>query len=139
MAEDSELQALSRILFGQAHRLAVMFAIARGDGLFNPGDMSAELGFRAQSSIQDPLRDLEKAGLITRSPKVGTRVFYTRNPSKVWPWIEEIVAAQRPAPGTDGGSPSEDHTRTRPVAQRGASVQERADTIDPPSRGDPLT
>ena len=94
MADDGELQALSRILFGQAHRLAVMFAVAQGDGLFNPGDVAAELGFRAQSSIQDPLRDLEKAGLITRSPKVGNRVYYTRNPSKVWAWIEEIVAKQ---------------------------------------------
>ena len=94
MADDGELQALSRILFGQAHRLAVMFAVAQGDGLFNPGDMAAELGFRAQSSIQGPLRDLEKAGLITRSPKVGSRVYYTRNPSKVWAWIEEIVAKQ---------------------------------------------
>jgi hypothetical protein len=93
-ADDKELQALSRILFGQAHRLAVMFAVARGDGLFNPGDIAAELGFRAQSSIQDPLRDLERAGLIGRAPKVGNRVYYTRNPSKVWTWIEEVVASR---------------------------------------------
>ena len=100
-AQDLELQGRSRVLFGQAHRLAVMHAIAQSDGLFNPGDMAAELGFRAQSSIQDPIRDLVSAGLISRrdNPE-GRRTYYARNESKVWEWIEEAVASLKTADST---------------------------------------
>jgi hypothetical protein len=90
-AEDEALIALSRILFGQRHRLAVMIAVARSSsGVVNPGDLAAELGFRAQSSIQDPLRDLCAAGLLARLPDTSGRTYYERQESKVWAWIEDL-------------------------------------------------
>lgn len=92
MAQNERLQSLSKVLFGQTHRLAVMVGIARSDGLFSPGDLAAELGYRAQSSIQDPLRDLETAGLIARLPKVGNKVFFRRLDSRAWLWAEELLA-----------------------------------------------
>lgn len=91
LASDERLQTLSRVVFGQAHRLVVMVGIARSDGVFSPGELAAELGYRAQSSIQDPLRDLEAAGLISRLPKVSGRVYFKRADSKAWAWAEELL------------------------------------------------
>jgi hypothetical protein len=92
LAESEALRALSRVLFGQAHRLAVMVGIARGPREFSPSELAVELGFRALSSIQDPLRDLEESGLITRMPKVANRVRYRRNKSRGWAWAQELAA-----------------------------------------------
>ena len=94
LASNERLQKLSRTLFGQAHRLAVMTAIARSDGDVNPGDLAEQLGFRAQSSIQGPMRDLVEAGLISELPEVPgmRRKYYRREESKVWAWIEEVAA-----------------------------------------------
>jgi hypothetical protein len=70
-----------------------MCAIARSGGDVNPGDLAADLGFRAQSSIQGPMRDLLKARLISELPDVGTRrKSYHREERKVWAWIQEEVA-----------------------------------------------
>lgn len=91
LADDPDLQALSRVLFGQAHRLTVMLGVARSNGVFSPGDLAFELGFRAQSSIQDPLRDLALAGLVSRLPKVGNRSYYRRCESRAWDWVEELA------------------------------------------------
>jgi hypothetical protein len=92
LASDKDFQALSRTLFGQAHRLAVMSAIARSRGVVNSGDLAADLKFRAQSSIQGPMRDLLKAGLLSELPDVGTRrKLYERKECSVWAWIEEVV------------------------------------------------
>lgn len=92
LAQDEDFQERSRTLFGQAHRLAVMTAIARSAGDVNPGDLAAELGFRAQSSIQGPMRDLLEAGLISELPDAGMRrKFYRREKSMVWAWIEELA------------------------------------------------
>lgn len=83
---------MSKILFGQVHRLAVMDYIARSaDGLINPTDLSAALGFAAQSAVQAPLRDLEQANLITALPSVGGRTYFQRTDSLVWPWIVSVV------------------------------------------------
>ena len=70
-----------------------MVGIARGPKEFSPSDLAAELGFRALSSIQDPLRDLEESGLITRRPKAANRVRYQRNKSRGWAWAEELAAS----------------------------------------------
>lgn len=86
------MQALSRTLFGQAHRLSVMVAIARGDGVVNPSDLASGLGL-VQSSIQLPMRDLEAAGLISRLPTSVGRTYFTRSKSKVWEWAEELVSS----------------------------------------------
>lgn len=87
----AKLQRLSKVLFGQQHRLAVMLEIADSDGVINPGDIADALGFRAQSSIQNPIRDLESAGLISRLPVTGGKAYYQRNDSLVWAWVKELV------------------------------------------------
>lgn len=92
LSDSENLRALSRVLFGQAHRLAVMVGIARGSREFFLGDLAAELGFENLSSIQDPVRDLEASGLITRLPKAAQRVRFRRNKSKAWGWVEELAS-----------------------------------------------
>ena len=90
-AQSTRVQDLSSIVFGQKHRLALMAAIAQSDGLVNPSDLAEELGFRAQSAIQNPLKDLVAAGLITRQDGVG-RVHYRRNPSSLWAGALELLS-----------------------------------------------
>ncbi|HEX7826879.1 MAG TPA: ArsR family transcriptional regulator [Mycobacterium sp.] len=85
------VQELSRVVFGQKHRLAVMAAIAQSDGLVNPSDLVAEIGFHAQSSIQQPLKDLTTAGLITRQDGMG-RVYYRRNPHALWAAAVDLLS-----------------------------------------------
>nr|WP_238994873.1 winged helix-turn-helix domain-containing protein [Mycolicibacterium chubuense] len=89
-AQSAGVQALSGIVFGQKHRLAIMAAIAQSDGLVNPSDLASELGFRSQSSIQVPLKDLTEAGLITREDGMG-RVFYRRNAHPIWAAALELL------------------------------------------------
>jgi hypothetical protein len=89
-AQSERVQQLSAIVFGQKHRLAVMSAIAQSDGLVNPSDLAAELGFRAQSAIQQPLKDLTAARLITREDGLG-RVYYRRNPHALWDAALEML------------------------------------------------
>ena len=89
-AQSERVQELSAVVFGQKHRLAVMSAIAQSDGLVNPSDLAAELGFRAQSAIQQPLKDLTTAGLITRQDGMG-RVYYRRNQHTLWDAAIELL------------------------------------------------
>jgi hypothetical protein len=85
------VQELSRVVFGQKHRLAVMAAIAQSDGLVNPSDLAVELGFPAQSAIQQPLKDLTAAGLLTRQDGMG-RVYYRRNQHSLWDAAIELLS-----------------------------------------------
>jgi hypothetical protein len=88
------ISRLSRVLFGQEHRLAVMIAIARSDGLFCQQDLVAQLGLPAPSSIQGPLRDLRLAGLVQPLPDLGTRkVWLRRQESLAWDWVLELDEA----------------------------------------------
>ena len=67
----AQVQELSETMFGQRHRLALMAAIAQSDdGIVNPSELAEILGFRAQSSIQMPLKRLVDAGLLTRIPGI---------------------------------------------------------------------
>lgn len=68
-----------------------MAAIAQSDGLVNPSDLVAEIGFHAQSSIQQPLKDLTTAGLITRQDGMG-RVYYRRNPHALWAAAVDLLS-----------------------------------------------
>ncbi|WAJ48036.1 MarR family transcriptional regulator (plasmid) [Mycobacterium sp. Aquia_216] len=90
-AQSGRVQELSAIVFGQKHRLAVMAAIAQSDGLVNPSDLAAALDFRAQSTLQQPLKDLTAAGLITREDGMG-RVYYRRNPHSLWGAALDLLA-----------------------------------------------
>lgn len=102
-AQSTGVQKLSAVVFGQKHRLSTMAAIAQGDGLVNPSDLAAELGFSAQSAVQLPLRDLAEAGLITRQDGMG-RVYYRRNPHPIWDaaleLLHQALAADLPADTT---------------------------------------
>lgn len=90
-AQSPTVQELSAIVFGQKHRLAVMAAIAQSDGLVNPTDLAAELGFRSQSSLQQPLQSLTNAGLLTRQDGMG-RVYYRRNQHSLWGAALELLS-----------------------------------------------
>lgn len=90
-ARSERVQELSRVVFGQKHRLAVMAAIAQSDGLVNPSDLATELGFPAQSAIQQPLKDLTAAGLLTRQDGMG-RVYYRRNQHSLWAAALELLS-----------------------------------------------
>jgi hypothetical protein len=92
LAESTELRTLSRVLFGQAHRLSVMVGIARSGKEFVLSDLASSLGFENLSSIQDPIRDLEASELITRMPKVANKVRFRRNKSLAWKWAEELAS-----------------------------------------------
>jgi DNA-binding MarR family transcriptional regulator len=87
--ERSAMQELSKCLFGQVHRLAVMIAIARApkSGV-NPTDLAADLRL-PQSALQAPLRDLVGAGLLQREPS-GRRNRYRRVDSLAWDWVLEL-------------------------------------------------
>lgn len=78
-----------------------MLAVARGDGVINPGDLTEQLGFRAQSSVQAPLRDLTRAGLITRVPTSSGKTYYRRNSSLAWAWVEEVAVTAQASPPSD--------------------------------------
>ncbi|MCX6398303.1 MAG: hypothetical protein NTX33_00025 [Propionibacteriales bacterium] len=89
LANRSLVEERSKLLFGQAHRLALMIAIARSsDGRVNPSDLSLALKL-PQSSFQMPLKNLVDARLLMRE-SAGRRNYYQRQPSKIWDWILEL-------------------------------------------------
>lgn len=92
-AASAKVQELSEVVFGQRHRLALMAAIAQSeDGIVNPSQLAETLAIRAQSSIQEPLKRLVKAGLITRISGLEGRVYYRREDSQAWDFALELLA-----------------------------------------------
>lgn len=87
----SDLEDLSKTLFGQIHRLAVMVAIARSDGRVNPTELAADLGFTSLSAIQSSMRDLETAGLLVRESSESRKTYYLRQQSHAWPLAIELA------------------------------------------------
>lgn len=88
-------QDVSKYMFGQVHRLAVMSAIAEApDGRVNPTDLGLQLGL-AQSALQAPLRDLEALGLLKRVNDFGRRVTYERRESSAWALARELTELAR--------------------------------------------
>lgn len=71
-----------------------MLAIGRHqDGLICMTDLAHELGFRSQSSVQDPMKALVAAGLLMREDLAEGRVrWYRRVASPAWAWAEELAA-----------------------------------------------
>ncbi|SLL30150.1 putative transcriptional regulator [Mycobacteroides abscessus subsp. abscessus] len=90
-AQSESVQKLSKTVFGQKNRLAVMAAIAQSEGLVNPTELQVQLRFAAQSSIQDAVRDLVAVGLLSRVDGDG-RVFYRRNPHALWTAAIDLLA-----------------------------------------------
>ena len=93
-----QIRLLSSVLFGQHYRLEVMVAVADSpSGKVCLSDLAEELGHRSVSNIQAPLRDLVRAGLLTRLPDGDTRrKWYRREASKAWEFAREAAAS---APG----------------------------------------
>lgn len=87
------MERLSKTVFGQIHRLAVMSWIAQSEDVINPSDLAADLGLPSLSAIQNPLRDLVEAGLILRLPTTAGRTYYEKVDSSAWSFAEELVAS----------------------------------------------
>jgi DNA-binding MarR family transcriptional regulator len=70
-----------------------MTAIASSsDGLVCLSDLARDLNVTA-SNLQKPLRDLVRAGLVSRLPSGDSkRKFYARNDSLAWAFALEIAA-----------------------------------------------
>lgn len=90
----NDLRLLSQRLFGQWYRLEVMVAIAQStDGIISLGELAAQLGLTA-SNLQNSLRDLTRAGLLSRLPPGDSkRRYYRRNESLAWAFVQEIAAS----------------------------------------------
>ena len=86
------LRETSRQVFGQAHRLEVMLAVARSDdGIVCLTELAKALEVSV-SSLQKPFQALVHARLISPLPDADSRYrFYTRNPSAAWAWAEELA------------------------------------------------
>lgn len=86
------LRKLSRIVFGQTHRLELMLAVARSpDGIVSLTELAKALDVSA-SSLQTPLQSLVQSQLLSPLPAVDSRYrFYSRNPSAAWQWAEELA------------------------------------------------
>ncbi|WP_445256332.1 hypothetical protein [Nocardioides aurantiacus] len=89
---------LSKTVFGQELRLAVMLYIGRHpDGLFCYSDVAEGVEVRSASSVQEPLKALLDAGLIVRQDSLpGDRHrWYRRLESSGWAFAEELLAMSR--------------------------------------------
>jgi DNA-binding MarR family transcriptional regulator len=86
------VRGLSKAVFGQELRIAVMVAIGESDGVFTLTNLAEQLGIYNPSLIQKPLKSLEDAGLIERMPNVGSRsVYFRRNDaSSAWKFASEL-------------------------------------------------
>lgn len=89
----TELRAVSRVAFGQAHRLELMLAIGSAeDGLCTLTELSKQLDV-TMSSLQRPFQALVELGLITALPDADSRYrYYARNPSPAWSWATTLEA-----------------------------------------------
>lgn len=88
------MRHLSKVVFGQELRLAVMLFVARHpDGLFCFSELAEGVDVRSASSVQDPLRALLEAGLIADQDGLpGDRHrWYRRVDSSAWTFAEELA------------------------------------------------
>lgn len=100
------MRAVSRVAFGQAHRLELMLAVAASeDGLCTLTELSRHLDV-TMSSLQRPFQALMDLGLLTELPDAGTRFrYYARNPSSAWQWAGELAEASGASVGLVADSP----------------------------------
>jgi DNA-binding transcriptional regulator GbsR (MarR family) len=85
------LRDLSQAVFGQRYRLELMLVVAASsDGIVCLTDLARELDISI-SNLQNPLRAMITAGLLTPLPRGDSRrKFYIRNPSAAWTWATEL-------------------------------------------------
>jgi len=86
------VRSLSKAVFGQELRIAVMVEIGESDGIFTLSNIAEKLGL-FPSLVQVPLKSLEAAGLIQRMPRAGSRsVYFRRNDaSSAWKFASELL------------------------------------------------
>lgn len=94
--EQKALRHLSKVVFGQAYRLEVMWAVANSvDGIVNLTDIAGQLRLPV-SNVQKPLSVLVDSGLLTELPQGDSRRKHLlRQPSSAWKWTEELCALAR--------------------------------------------
>lgn len=105
IAGSAAVRSLSKAVFGQEMRIAVMVAIGESDGMFTLTSLVERLGLSTPSLLQKPLKSLEDAGLIERMPNVGTRSVYyqRREDTSAWKFAGELAEhAQRGAQASRG-------------------------------------
>jgi len=92
-ANVERLRAVSRVAFGQTHRLELMLAVLRiEDGVCTLTDLATLLDVPV-SSLQRPFEALVDLELIRPIPDGETRMrFYFRTPSAAWDWARELAA-----------------------------------------------
>ncbi len=91
------LRAMSKIAFGQTHRLELMLAI-RGadDGLCCLSDLALVLNVPL-SSLQRPFDALIELDLIRAIPSGDSKnKFYIQTPSPAWDWAESLASGLAP-------------------------------------------
>jgi DNA-binding MarR family transcriptional regulator len=93
IADSDAVRSLSKAVFGQELRIAVMVAIGESDGVFTLTNLAERLGVYSLSLIQKPLKSLEDAGLIERMPSAGSRSVYFRRDesSSAWKFASELL------------------------------------------------
>lgn len=93
IADSDAVRSLSKAVFGQELRIAVMVAIGESDGVFTLTNLAEQLGIYSLSLIQKPLKSLEDAGLIERMRNPGSRsVYFRRNDaSSAWKFAGELL------------------------------------------------
>ena len=92
VSSPEQVRAWSEVMFGQRYRLELMVAIAEDDtGLVCLTDIAKALEVTA-SNLQQPLKNLARAGLLTAMPKGDSRrLYYRRNPSAGWAFARELA------------------------------------------------
>ncbi len=93
--ERDDVRDLSRLVFGQDHKLAVLLVFVRADGPMTIGDVTSAVGARNTSSLQRPMQDLLRVGFISESASsVATDRArrYEKSDSAVWALAEELYA-----------------------------------------------
>jgi DNA-binding IclR family transcriptional regulator len=82
---------MSRVIFGQTHRLELMLAVAASpDGIVCLTELAKELEVSV-SSLQRPFESLVQSRLLSPLPDADSRFrYYARNPSSAWSWAREL-------------------------------------------------
>lgn len=92
-ASVERLRAISKIAYGQSHRLELMLAVLQQeDGIVSLSQLSDSLEV-GMSSLQRPFDALVDLGMLQALPGVETRFrLFLRNDSFGWSWASELAA-----------------------------------------------
>ena len=86
----ARLRRKSKLLFGNADRLEVCYAVTRSSGLVHAQELANELGI-SPPRVRAQLLALAAADLLDVLPRSGQTQDYERRDSAFWPAIELMV------------------------------------------------